>query len=323
MLLKDNRIIIKLLMLWLLLSVYVTLHEAGHALAAYLFGGKITHFSINLFDARVGYSGNLSSLQKSIIHVAGFGLPYILWLFSIIIIPANTGKKIIENIKVHSVVIIGTLLPWIVIPILYLSGNAPPGDDVTNFLEISSFNSLLLALIFLSLLVVSFYIWWKKTKDVKKIFLSQGKTLKLSRSGFIIIAAISLTFLLLMIFPLINNIRPEVGEEYQILGGRIDLKGLEGSDWELLKFRVKESDAPEEIGILVVGNNISADVFELELYGRNGELITTFVKSKGYSVGTVRYKKILKMEKDVYKIMMNGQEIEGELYVYLNRERDQ
>ncbi|MTI65237.1 MAG: hypothetical protein FH753_01390 [Firmicutes bacterium] len=69
---RPSRTTLKSLVIWIFLCVYVILHEGGHSLVVYLFGGKVTYFNINLFDARMSYRGEFSNIQKSLLHIGGF-----------------------------------------------------------------------------------------------------------------------------------------------------------------------------------------------------------------------------------------------------------
>lgn len=165
---KRKMIITKLLILWLLLTLYLILHEGGHSLAVLLFGGEINYFNLNLLNAHVSYTGKFTMLEYSIIHLAGFGLPFLLWFIFISLIPVKVENSLIKYIKVYSAIVILSILPWVIIPILNSFGKAPEGDDVTKFLNSSGLNSILASFIFLCLLLISFYIWWKKSKNISK-----------------------------------------------------------------------------------------------------------------------------------------------------------
>src|SRR6056297_1019490 len=117
---KIKNIIFKILLLWIILIFYIILHEGGHLLMAFLFGGEITYFNINLINARISYNGNFTIFQYSIIDLAGFGLPFLIWYVFISLIPLKVNNLIIKNIKVYSGIVISTIIPWIIIPILQI-----------------------------------------------------------------------------------------------------------------------------------------------------------------------------------------------------------
>lgn len=314
---KKEKIITKLLLLWLLLSVYIIIHEGGHVLAALLFGGKITSFNINILNPGMSYSGNFSGLGYSIIHLSGFGLPFILWFIFISLIPGETDNLIIEYLKVYSAVIIFTIIPGIIIPILDLFGNAPQGDDITKFLNRSGFNSFAVSLVFLALFILSFYIWLKKTNNIKKILLSQDNCYQVNKDTFKPMIALSLVLMLLVLFPWSYNLKPEVGEDYQMLCKTPNLRELGGGEWELSKFWIEDNE--EKVEILIIGKNIAAKIFDLRLEGSNNTIIP-FAHSKEFTSGTIKYNKITTLEAGEYRFMMSAEEIKGHLYIYLKRD---
>lgn len=127
------------LALWLmLLPIYTFLHESGHALLGLLFGGQLTSFSIRFWDvtAHVGIDGHFSAAQGSMVAAAGAGLPLFVLVILLARVPTATSASLGFVRIVASLTVLSSLLPWLVIPFLYLAGQAP-GDDVTNFLRLS------------------------------------------------------------------------------------------------------------------------------------------------------------------------------------------
>jgi len=64
------------------------LHELGHAVAIWLFGGKVNYILPNLTFGVTGFTGSFSIWQETIIYAAGVIVNFI---FGFIIL--NTGKK--------------------------------------------------------------------------------------------------------------------------------------------------------------------------------------------------------------------------------------
>jgi hypothetical protein len=127
--------------------LYTFLHEAGHALAGWLFGQSLTEFDVSFWDlsAHVGLSGgDLTQMQLAIQSAAGMLLPLLVWAIFIRLVPRK-GSFILETLKLlASMVVVNTLLVWILFPILFLFGKAP-SDDVMNFLDYSRMPPLLLS----------------------------------------------------------------------------------------------------------------------------------------------------------------------------------
>jgi hypothetical protein len=135
-----------------LLFIYTFLHEAGHAISALVFGGSITGFSIAFWDlsAHVGLEGNFGNMQKSIIDVSGTLLPVLVWSTFMMLVPKRVNPLMQWLKLVSSFGIFGSLLPWVVIPLL---ANRPEGDDVTKFLSHSSMSPWLVSGLFLLLIL--------------------------------------------------------------------------------------------------------------------------------------------------------------------------
>lgn len=127
---------------------YTFLHEGGHALFGLLFGGQITRFSVRFWDlsAHVGIQGEFSSLQSGIISLAGVGLPLAVWGLYVVLVPSSRNATLELARVAGSLGVLNSLLAWIIIPVLYLNGQAP-GDDVTNFLDRTGAPPLLLSIL--------------------------------------------------------------------------------------------------------------------------------------------------------------------------------
>lgn len=122
----------------LILLYYTFIHEGGHALFGLLFGGKLSTFDVNFFNlsAHVGMTGEFAAWQSAVISAAGVSLPFLVWTVWMLLVPKMTNQ-ILEWFKIiASIAVINSLLAWLFIPLLYLSGKAP-ADDSTNFLNIT------------------------------------------------------------------------------------------------------------------------------------------------------------------------------------------
>lgn len=120
------------------LFLYIILHEAGHCVVAIACGAKITGFSI--FDANMSYKGgNFSDLQMLWLHVNGMLFPLIIsYVFSIFYRKEQTNRIYRILSYFTSIIPMFSSLAWVFVPILFLNGNAPNGDDCTKFVDIFS-----------------------------------------------------------------------------------------------------------------------------------------------------------------------------------------
>ncbi len=149
---RNSTSVLNIVLLTLFVTIFVFftytfLHEAGHAIAGWLFGQSLTEFDASFWDlsAHVSLSGGaLTQMQLAIQSAAGVLLPLVIWAIFISLVP-HKGSFILEILKlISSMVVVNTLLAWIVLPILFLFGRAP-SDDVTNFLNFSQMPPLLLS----------------------------------------------------------------------------------------------------------------------------------------------------------------------------------
>jgi len=129
------------LFIWVLL-MYTFLHEGGHALVAWLSGGSVHVFDINFFNlgAHVRTSAELNRNGEIFNSLAGMGLPLLVWLGFMLIAPRR-ASPLVETLKIiSSAGVIGSLIPWVIIPLIYASGGGPVSDDAARFLQYSAFN---------------------------------------------------------------------------------------------------------------------------------------------------------------------------------------
>jgi hypothetical protein len=124
----------------LLFSVllFTFFHESGHAILGLLFGAKITSFSVDFIgmSAHVGLDAAFSPVQQALVSLGGFSLPLILTITFLLCAPLRSNM-LVEWLKILSAsVSISSLLAWIVLPWIYLTGGRP-GDDSITFLMVT------------------------------------------------------------------------------------------------------------------------------------------------------------------------------------------
>lgn len=142
---RDALRIVCVLFLLILLSLafYTFAHEGGHALLGLLFGGKITNFSINFFDlsAQVGIDGKFSLWQNILISLGGVSMPVLICM-GFLLFSSKNGDNLLYYFKtILFLVTVNTLLAWIVIPLLAMTGRAVR-DDSFSFLSYTHISPL-------------------------------------------------------------------------------------------------------------------------------------------------------------------------------------
>ncbi|MFP4468469.1 MAG: M50 family metallopeptidase [Bacteroidales bacterium] len=152
-----------------LVYVYTFLHEGGHALVAMLYGGSIEKFVLGL-DAHVRTSGAaFTPFGAALFHAAGAFLPLM-----ILVIALAMYKDDHKSTHYHffyglfSLGIIGSMLAWVVIPLVALFSEPPAGDDVTKFLRTTGIQPLAVTFVIALLLAVMLF-WIVKLRIPQKL----------------------------------------------------------------------------------------------------------------------------------------------------------
>jgi len=146
-----------------LIYLYTLLHEGGHALVAIMHGGRIDNFVLG-FNAHVTHSGaNFTRVGESLHNSAGTLLPAAIFAVALIFYNRNVNSFIYHCIYGgFSIMIPGSLLAWVAIPLMSLFTAPPAGDDVSRFLDVSGINPLLVSLIALLLIFLFVFVSYKK-----------------------------------------------------------------------------------------------------------------------------------------------------------------
>lgn len=118
--------------------LYVFLHESGHCIAAIACGATITEFSI--VSAHMNYAGgSYPDTAAMWLHANGMIFPLIISYIYMFLYRRKTENRFYHLISFFIVLIPAvSAFAWVLIPIAYITGNAPAGDDVTKFLDIFS-----------------------------------------------------------------------------------------------------------------------------------------------------------------------------------------
>lgn len=120
--------------------LYIALHEFGHAIVLWSVGAEITEFSI--LSARVSYIGGCwTDVSDKWMHLNGTLFPLVVSVVYAMLYKkeyANRFYRVMSGIFV--LMPISSLLAWVIVPILYMFGQAPQSDDVYKFLYSFSFD---------------------------------------------------------------------------------------------------------------------------------------------------------------------------------------
>ena len=114
--------------------IYIVLHETGHMIVMLSAGARITEFSI--FGAHIsGEGGNYTNASDLWLHANGALFPLLLSYIYLLLYKTDSQNPYYRIVSLFvSLIPAFSMLAWFIIPFVFMSGNAPAGDDVTLFL---------------------------------------------------------------------------------------------------------------------------------------------------------------------------------------------
>lgn len=162
----------------MVLFLYTLLHELGHMIVMLSAGATVTSFSI--FTAHVSAAGgDYTTLSSLWLHANGAILP-MMTAFVYMLVYRKDCRKSFYRMFSFFVVLIPTasMLAWVILPFLFLQGNAPAKDDVTHFLNVFSdqFHPLIVSAVSAAIIVISITLISKK--GILQNYLEEVRQLK-------------------------------------------------------------------------------------------------------------------------------------------------
>lgn len=323
----SARIMLAAMLVFIFLFVffmYTFLHEAGHALVGFAFGQTLTEFDVSFWDfsAHVGMLGSLTEPQRALQSAAGAGLPLLVWLVTLSVMPRKANFSLEALKLIGSMAVLNTLLAWIFIPILALAGQAP-ADDVTNFLRASQMPPLLLLGIAVALYAAGWRLFLARIDGLRSEFLlfSQTDPANLNagaRSSFAVMAALAAACAALTVFANFtaaknpaDRLTPPEGFQRT---AQINLSTRAYQDEIVAQFSL---DKPADAGVFVVINNINTTYFDLSLKGPDGfsKIITHGEGYRAARDGGLWEQNLLPAGE--YRLVLNSHASPGSVSIYL------
>lgn len=160
---RKARILIYLLVsACIVVPLYILCHEAGHAAVAYFCGADTIHISIT--GAYMNSSGgSYNRVTSAMLNIAGMLFPAVISIIYLLLYKREKGSLFY---RLFSFLLVAAFsMPaaaWILVPVLYMLGKAPVGDDVTKFLDVTGMNPVILILLAAGLLAASIFLAWRK-----------------------------------------------------------------------------------------------------------------------------------------------------------------
>jgi len=144
----------------LMIPLYIFLHESGHAIVAIMCGAE--NVRINILTASMSAdSVDFTPFTRLLMNTAGMLFPVI--IFSIIALlynPKKTGNLYRCFYYCIVPITIAPVFAWVLVPIIGMLYELPPGDDVTKFITNSGLHPvdvIISALTLIALLILLFY----------------------------------------------------------------------------------------------------------------------------------------------------------------------
>lgn len=155
---------------WLLLAtlvfvqVYLLLHEAGHALAAWSVGGTVRTVDARPWSPRAHAAYDLpgvSDAARAFVTAGGTLLPYAVWALALLAFPRRLSAPYALMRLAATLGILVGLAPWMVLPWPAFRA-AAPGDDVVRFTLVSGWPPAAVAGLAAALLLGgAAWAWWR------------------------------------------------------------------------------------------------------------------------------------------------------------------
>lgn len=139
------------------------LHELGHCIAIWFYGGRITEFQLLPWDAHVSYEGD-GVIWKPLVNLAGIFLSTLIAFILLFTYHKAFEGTFVYYLKIIYIIVnISSLFPWITGGLLYLKGGYPglTGSDVQKFIMNSGIPPIAVAyttMVVILLMVVIFII---------------------------------------------------------------------------------------------------------------------------------------------------------------------
>lgn len=312
------------LFLWVLL-MYTFLHEGGHALVAWLSGGSVHVFDINFFNlgAHVRTSAELNRSGEVLNSLAGMGLPLLVWLSFLLIAP-RWASPLLETLKlITSAGVLGSLIPWVVIPLVVASGGGPVSDDAARFLQYSGLNPNWVAAFFAVLIFGLYRLARARISNLaalRELILGNldESVLGWQQNRRTYLTLLVSAGLVLGLTVLINAVGGGVSrgvapvpEGYQFVR-RVDLSTGNRQDEVIAVFTRWLGSG----GILLELQDVKSDFLDIRLVGDNG-FEDTLLHGEDFTSERGRVEYTQDLPPGEYRILLNARRARGGISIYL------
>ncbi|GAP12508.1 peptidase M50B-like [Longilinea arvoryzae] len=299
--------------------VYTTLHEGGHALAALLSGGTVGLIDVNFlnFSAHAVLDGTFTNAQQALISVSGWALPVLVYLIFLGITRSGRNLLLIAVRWIGGVSVLGSTLPWVVLPLVYLSGERP-ADDVISFVIFSGLPPILVALVFAALVaggialivagwgqVSAIHNWSRQPESPMA-----NPTVRRTLAGMALLAAVLAGSLLWIN----RDAQTAVIPAGYRLAAEFDLAQADRAGVTLYAFDQTEAGP---LGLLVLARNVRTDYLDVSITGPENWSFP-ILHGEGYSTVEDRSNPAWgELPAGRYAVVLTGSPARGKILVYV------
>jgi len=131
---KQNYLLCTISAALIVSVLYILIHETGHLIVMLSAGETIDDFSV--FGAHVsGHGGEYTTASKLWLNANGAVLPVIVSFVYLLFFKKERQGTFYRMFSFFAGVVPAvSLFAWVIVPVIYKTGNPPQGDDVTHFL---------------------------------------------------------------------------------------------------------------------------------------------------------------------------------------------
>ena len=205
--------------------IYAFLHELGHCIAVWIYGGRVTEFQfILLWDAHMNYEGDGIG-WRPLVHLSGALFPVLTAFCLLFTYRRDAGRTFVYYLKtLYIFQCISSLSAWIFMPILFVSGYWDPSDDVNKFLFMSEISPVAVIMTAVAAVLLMTFIFVKKITAAAS---SEWQRKNIKRLGIWLTGVLMIVNFILPLFMRLDAL-PETG-------GFFRLTEKDGSPDSLLK----------------------------------------------------------------------------------------
>lgn len=254
--------------------LYAFLHELGHCIAIWFYGGKVTEFHfIQLFNAHVSYEGDGIGWHP-LVHLAGSLFPALIAFCLLFTYRRNSKRTFLYYLKtVYIFECISSLSNWIFTPIMSLSGCWDPSEDVNKFLFMSEIPPAVIIMTAAAATLLMVFIFIKKISSAAS---SEWQSKNIKHMGIFLISTLMIVNLTLPLFMRLDALSD--------IGGFFRLTEKDGSPDSLLKkqYEVEIPDSGSYVLNIYWGGECSGVITGVTL-SRGDETVLYFTAEKLYA----------------------------------------